>query len=71
MQGTPAFYLKQPEDTIKGQMYYYIRLSKLHSLGFNVVIKSATYQGDVTVWHTGGKNTWDFGKDAGGILILR
>ncbi|MGC9343990.1 MAG: polysaccharide pyruvyl transferase family protein, partial [Bacteroidales bacterium] len=27
MQGTPAFYLRQPEDTIKGQMYYDIGLS--------------------------------------------
>jgi len=27
-QGTPAFYLRQPEDTIKGQMYYDIGLSK-------------------------------------------
>lgn len=26
-QGTPAFYLRQPEDTIKGQMYYDIGLS--------------------------------------------
>lgn len=27
-QGTPAFYLRQPEDTIKGQMYYDIGLPK-------------------------------------------
>jgi hypothetical protein len=27
VQGTPAFYLRQPEDTIKGQMYYDIGLS--------------------------------------------
>ena len=26
VQGTPAFYLRQPEDTIKGQMYYDIGL---------------------------------------------
>ncbi len=25
--GTPAFYLRQPEDTIKGQMYYDLGLS--------------------------------------------
>ena len=46
-------------------------LWKLHSLLFNVVIKGGTYQGDAMVWHAGGINTWDFGKDAGGILILR
>ncbi len=27
VQGTPAFYLRQPEDTIKGQMWYDIGLS--------------------------------------------
>jgi hypothetical protein len=27
-QGTPAFYLRQPEDTIKGQMYYDIGLTE-------------------------------------------
>lgn len=27
IQGTPSFYLRQPEDTIKGQMYYDIGLS--------------------------------------------
>lgn len=25
--GTPAFYLRQPEDTIKGQMYYDLQLT--------------------------------------------
>jgi polysaccharide pyruvyl transferase WcaK-like protein len=27
VNGTPAFYLRQPEDTIKGQMYYDLGLS--------------------------------------------
>ncbi|MEX0882780.1 MAG: hypothetical protein WDZ72_04835, partial [Cyclobacteriaceae bacterium] len=27
VKGTPAFYLRQPEDTIKGQMWYDIGLS--------------------------------------------
>lgn len=27
VNGTPAFYLRQPEDTIKGQMYYDLRLT--------------------------------------------
>jgi len=27
VNGTPAFYLRQPEDTIKGQMYYDLDLS--------------------------------------------